>query len=39
MLIEDPSAFALFLDLDGALIDIASAPHLVSIPQTSCPWL
>jgi trehalose-6-phosphatase len=37
--VEDPSSYAVFLDLDGTLIDIASAPHLVCIPSDLVPLL
>ena len=39
MFIEDPASYALFLDLDGTLIDIASEPHLVTIPPDLVPLL
>jgi len=39
MLIQDPENCAVFLDLDGTLIDIASAPELVQIPPDLVPLL
>ena len=39
MLIEDPENCAVFLDLDGTLIDIASTPDLVQIPPDLVPLL
>jgi trehalose 6-phosphate phosphatase len=37
--LPDPAATAIFLDLDGTLIDIASEPHLVTIPPDLVPLL
>ena len=39
MLVEDLSNCALFLDLDGTLIDIAPTPEVVSIPPELVPLL
>ena len=38
-MVEDASEWAVFLDLDGTLIDIAPTPRLVSIPPDLAPLL